>query len=306
MKSLRILLNLSIFLLLLAAGGAAALTKNGQCKVNADCDDGNMCNGTEHCQLGTCKRVKDNPCGEGERCDVKTQSCQLRLCEQNFMCSDGNWCNGQEVCDPARGKGSFSNAYGSGRWGCFPGEPACPGGTCNESKRACEATTRNAGGDCRVPDADGDGRAAIACGGDDCDDSDASVSPGLTEICDSAGIDEDCNPRTMGDLDADGDGHVDMRCCNGEFCGTDCNDRNANINTRSTEVCNKLDDNCDGSVDEGVLLEAYKDNDRDGFGDPAQRQLLCPIGNQLKNFSINDFDCNDKDRSVNPAQGNCP
>ncbi len=33
------------------------------------------------------------------------------------------------------------------------------------------------------PDADGDGYAAARCGGDDCDDSDASTHPGAEEAC---------------------------------------------------------------------------------------------------------------------------
>ena len=294
-------------LLLVLALQAQAQFKGSQCKSDAQCDDGNMCNGVEYCQRGTCTRdSKKSPCGEGERCDVKTQSCEVRFCEQDFMCNDGNWCNGQEVCAPSRGKGTFSDQYASGRWGCFAGTPPCPEGKCDESARSCTVPTTGRTGGCNVPDADGDGHAARECGGDDCDDTDPNINPGMSEICDAAGVDEDCNPMTFGSRDDDGDGQIENRCCNGERCGTDCNDRDATVGLRGTEVCNNKDDDCNGAVDDGVLLEVYLDRDKDGFGDPASRQLQCPLGSNLKNFSLNDFDCNDNDRAVNPARGNCP
>lgn len=279
-------------------------SKKAQCKTNAQCDDGNFCNGTEYCSAGQCKRDTKSPCsGQGEFCNKKTQACELRLCTQQFMCSDGNWCNGQEVCDPARGQGQFSDNYGKGYWGCFAGQAKCPTGDCNETAQRCEAKPARAA--CTTPDADGDGHAAIACGGDDCDDSDPNVSPGSTEVCDAMGIDEDCNPSTFGSTDADGDGEIDSRCCNGERCGTDCDDRNMAVKTRGVEVCNEMDDNCDGSVDEGVLLEVFQDNDQDGFGNASRPQLLCPIGNKLRGYSINSLDCDDTDRAKNPALGTC-
>ena len=40
-------------------------------------------------------------------------------------------------------------------------------------------------------DADGDGHARVACGGDDCDDNDPTIYTGAPELCD--GKDNDCN-----------------------------------------------------------------------------------------------------------------
>jgi hypothetical protein len=59
--------------------------------------------------------------------------------------------------------------------------------------------------------------------------------------------------------DADGDGYgnnaVNQLACsppaNYVLSNTDCNDANANIHPGATELCNGVDDNCDGQIDEG-------------------------------------------------------
>ncbi|MEN8257716.1 MAG: putative metal-binding motif-containing protein, partial [Thermodesulfobacteriota bacterium] len=48
------------------------------------------------------------------------------------------------------------------------------------------------GCDPTCPDADGDGFLDAACGGADCDDSDAGINPGVAEVCGNA-VDENCN-----------------------------------------------------------------------------------------------------------------
>lgn len=47
------------------------------------------------------------------------------------------------------------------------------------------------------------------------------------------------------------------------------------LNQLSAEVCNGKDDDCDGVVDDGVLLPFYLDGDLDGFGDPAMEVMAC-------------------------------
>ena len=45
-------------------------------------------------------------------------------------------------------------------------------------------------------------------------------------------------------FDEDGDGY---------FSDEDCDDQDAQIHPGATELCDALDNNCDGQVDEGVL-----------------------------------------------------
>ncbi|MDP4629896.1 MAG: putative metal-binding motif-containing protein, partial [Flavobacteriales bacterium] len=70
-------------------------------------------------------------------------------------------------------------------------------------------------------------------------------------------------------LDADGDGYyvsTSVSCTSpganynttGGING-DCNDNNAAVNTAATEVCNGIDDNCNGQIDEEPTLDC--DND---------------------------------------------
>ncbi len=98
-------------------------------------------------------------------------------------------------------------------------------------------------------DCDGDG---VSFAADDCDDRDAARYPGAREIADFEGHDEDCNPATYGDLDADGDGFVDSRVCNGPNCGQDCDDTRPAVNPHAAELPNRRDDNCNGLVDDDL------------------------------------------------------
>ena len=127
-------------------------------------------------------------------------------------------------------------------------------------------------------DADGDGSVSMAFGGDDCDDNDAGRFPGNTEVCDAGHVDEDCDSLTFGFRDGDGDGFPDASCCNmyrGSLrCGSDCDDHVAFVHPIQVEVCNYVDDNCDGLIDEmlGTSFRSYTDQDGDGYG--GRRNIL--------------------------------
>jgi hypothetical protein len=58
--------------------------------------------------------------------------------------------------------------------------------------------------------------------------------------------------------DTDGDGYP---------ADDDCDDSDPDVNPGATEICNGVDDNCDGQIDEGCY-PYYRDADGDGWGDP--------------------------------------
>ncbi|HBI24416.1 MAG TPA: hypothetical protein DDX84_09510, partial [Nitrospiraceae bacterium] len=108
----------------------------------------------------------------------------------------------------------------------------------------------------------------------DCNDNNASINPGATEICN--GVDDDCNGQVDNtyyqdsDTDTYGNVSISTQACTqpaGYVTNSaDCNDSNASINPGASESCNDIDDNCNGQIDEGVLNTYYSDADSDTYG----------------------------------------
>ena len=68
--------------------------------------------------------------------------------------------------------------------------------------------------------------------------------------------------------DADGDGAPAEAICESEPLAQDCDDTNSSVYPGAVEVCNGMDDDCDGEVDEGFVEATwYPDEDGDGYGD---------------------------------------
>jgi hypothetical protein len=77
-------------------------------------------------------------------------------------------------------------------------------------------------------------------------------------------------------------------------CGGDCNDTVAAIRPGATELCDGIDNDCDGSVDEGGLTRIwYRDLDEDGFGDAAATQATACGAPAPPGYVADDRDCDD-------------
>lgn len=103
--------------------------------------------------------------------------------------------------------------------------------------------------------------------GDDCDDANPLTHPGASEDCD--GVDDDCdgdedNPSHeqsyYQDEDSDGYGATATAITACEdvdgyiSTGGDCDDTSSAVNPGATETCDEVDNDCDGSTDEGTGL----------------------------------------------------
>jgi hypothetical protein len=86
--------------------------------------------------------------------------------------------------------------------------------------------------------------------------------------------------------DEDGDGYNSDE---------DCDDSNPLVNNGADEVCDGIDNNCDGETDENVSATYYQDDDGDGFGASDLVVEACEV---LEGFVPNGNDCDDQNETV--------
>lgn len=72
--------------------------------------------------------------------------------------------------------------------------------------------------------------------------------------------------------DEDGDGQASHTL---GPCGTDCDDARSDVFEGAIEVCDGVDQDCDGAVDEDSGLACAPDLDRDGFGSASDFVIVC-------------------------------
>lgn len=116
---------------------------------------------------------------------------------------------------------------------------------------------------------------------------------------------EECLTPVSFYADSDGDGFGDpsdsISACvplmGYVFINTDCNDTDAAINPDAPELCNGVDENCNGIMDEGLtLFTLYFDADGDGYGNTLIDTTTCLT--EIPGFVFDSSDCNDDDNTI--------
>jgi len=137
----------------------------------------------------------------------------------------------------------------------------------------------------------------------------STESPSEPEPEPSPADDDDQGPATGGDeessestsvepeeevpVDADGDGFTD---------DIDCDDHDPRVAPGADEICDGLDNDCDGVIDPNTALDVrawYRDSDSDGFGDPGESVSSCEDPGPA--WVANNEDCDDSSGLTHPA-----
>jgi hypothetical protein len=229
---------------------------DGQTLCGGDCDDADA-------------SVRE---GLSELADRVDQDCDGLIDEGTRWADDDKdgYCEGPDACSD----------------GAQPGD--CHDGDADISPGQREDETNGVDDDCDgvvdlgTEDFDGDGFAPGV--GGDCKDTDDTVHPGAVEIAD--GFDQNCDGQIdegTAYADDDGDAYCEGPICSDSSTPGDCDDSLGAADTHplASEVADRIDNDCDGQVDEGT---EYADDDGDGFTEAGG-------------------DCDDTDPTNSPAYG---
>ncbi|MCP4808912.1 MAG: hypothetical protein GY913_00315 [Proteobacteria bacterium] len=273
--------------------------------------------------------VSVNP-GATEICDGNDNNCDGEIDEgvttTYYQDSDNDGYGDNDAtldaCERPAGYVPVGNDCDDGEGLAYPGATE----TCDEVDNNCDGEIDEGVTTTYYADADSDtygdpDAAAEACSqpsghvtnDGDCDDTNAYSFPGNPEVCDEADndcdgyVDEDVTTTYWVDIDEDdyGDSDLPTEACSlptgyAEIDG-DCDDSEPAANPGEIEICDTIDNDCDGAIDEPDAADAstwYADTDGDGFGDADSSTPSCT---QPSGYVGDDTDCDDTDGDTNPG-----
>ena len=247
-----------------------------------------------------------------ERCDGVDEDCDGRVDDDPvdgtvfYEDQDADTWGGAEwrACTQPAGAVTVSGDCDDAAASRFPGADEF----CNGADDNCDGTVDEDSAVDVTPfyaDADGDGygdaatvHMSCAAGvgevadATDCNDGVATVHPSAAEHCD--GVDEDCDGAvdeeafdfTTFYADTDGDGFGNLSAPQSACSlpagystdAADCDDGSAAVSPAAMELCNSLDDDCDGTTDENDAADVplwYTDADGDGYGTDSSAAPSC-------------------------------
>ncbi len=171
----------------------------------APCDDGDDCTTGDTCSGGVCQPGAGGPdCDDGNDCTADScidgTGCVHNPLDDGTGCNDGSQCTTNDQCSNGTCTGSSVNCNDNNvctsdscddALGCVYNPTP---GSCNDGD-ACTVNDQCSAGNCTgtIRDLDSDGYGdGETCAGDDCDDGDPNINPGMPEAC-GDGVDNNCN-----------------------------------------------------------------------------------------------------------------
>ncbi|HJL20015.1 MAG TPA: MopE-related protein [Sandaracinaceae bacterium LLY-WYZ-13_1] len=346
------LVTLFAFLFAVACGGGSDDPEGGTDMDGGgggDCtsmDDGAACGSGLICLSEVCVASE---CGDGyvdeaagEECDdgndmafdgCEPDTCAF-TCTDDAQCDDGRECNGVEtctdnLCTPGSPPGDGAECELDGG-----GDGVCRGDACVSA--GCGNGVVDGGEDCddgNEMDRDGcDVDCTFSCtmeGTEECSDGDVCNGEETCDVATNACVDgepldcDDGDECTMNEcdptdgcmnplIDEDGDGHAPDSLS----CGDDCDDGDPDRFEGAEELCDGIDNDCNGIMDDGAPTW-YVDCDGDGFAvdttgatpepscdPPSSPPAGCSGGGwtSVRPTSLENTDCNDGNDDVFPGQ----
>jgi len=279
-------------------------TPDGYVEIAGDCDDGDA----------TIHPEADEVCdGIDNDCDDQVDDADDDVRDPVTWYGDGDG-DGYGIDETTLDACEQPSGYAADGGDCDDGDSAFHP---NASEDDCtDPADYNCDGSTGYADEDGDGWAACV----ECDDGDSAINPDATELCD--GVDNDCDGDTDEDeaddvatwyADTDGDSYgdaatTDVACdqpSNFVADASDCDDGDSAINPAATELCDGVDNDCDGDTDEDDAADAatwYADTDGDSYGDAASTDVACAQPSGFVAVTGTDSaDCDDGDADINPG-----